>query len=143
VQIVEVDVVHPQPLQAALDGAADVGGRAVDLQGGALGVVADAEFGGDEGLVAPVGQRLADLDLVGVRAVHLGRVEEGDAQFERAVDHRRRLILIRALAVEGGHAHTAQADGRNFRTRTAQRARLHERSPCNVGGRRRIRRLTG
>ena len=46
-------------------------------------------------------------------------------ELERPVDHGRGLRLVRRLSVEGGHAHAAEADGRNLRARTAQLARLH------------------
>ena len=125
VQVVEIDVIHPQSGQAALDGSTHIGGRSVDLQRGAVGVVADAELGRDESLVPPVGQRLADLDLVGVRAVHLGRIEEGDPQLQRAMDHRRSMALVRRRAVERRHPHAAQADGRNFWTVRSETTGLH------------------
>ena len=56
---------------------------------------------------------LADQLLVGERAVHVGGVEESDAELERAVDGRDRLGVV-AAAVEVGHAHAAEAHGRDL-----------------------------
>src|SRR5690606_11612639 len=58
---------------------------------------------------------------------------QGDAQVERAVDHRDGLDLVGA-AVKGAHAHAAQTDGRDLRTATAQLAHLHPRIPSDVRG---------
>ena len=58
--------------------------------------------------------RPADQLLVGERAVDVGGVEERDAELERAVDRRDRLVVV-ARAVELGHAHAAEADGRDGR----------------------------
>lgn len=131
VEVVEVDVIDAEPLQAAVDGATDVSGAAVRLQPGPLGVVVDAELGGDEGPVAAVLQRLADQHLVGVGPVHLGGVEEGHAQLERPVDDLDGLRLVGA-AVEGAHAHAAEADGGNFGTVAAQATGLHGAHPSRL-----------
>ena len=48
----------------------------------------------DHDLVAAAGDRLADELLVRDRAVHVGRVEEGDSELERALDRRDRLALV-------------------------------------------------
>src|SRR5207247_775005 len=58
----------------------------------------------------PAAARAPDQLLVGVGAVHVGRVEEVDAQVERAVDGRDRLAVV-VRAVELRHAHAAEADG--------------------------------
>ena len=77
---------------------------------GSFGVAHDAELGGDDDPVAPALDRLADEDLVGVRAVDVGRVEERDPEIERAVDRRDAFGLV-GRAVELGHAHAAEAEG--------------------------------
>ena len=76
-----------------------------------------AELGGEDDLVAAAGDRPADQLLVGERAVHVGGVEEGDAELERAVDRRDRLGLV-AGAVELRHAHAAEAERRYFEVLT-------------------------
>ncbi|MNR10705.1 hypothetical protein D3C85_1269690 [compost metagenome] len=132
VLIIEVDVIDAEAAQAALDRAAHIGGRAVG-HSRAVRLAVDPELGGDESLVATPLQRLAHQDFIGVGAVHLGRVEQGDAQVECAVDHRNGLGLVGA-AVKGAHAHAAQTDGRDLRAVTAQLAHLHPRIPSDVRG---------
>ena len=133
VQVVEVDVVGAEALQRALDGAPDVLARPVgDPLRRVLGRrgEADAELRGQHDLVAPAGERLAEQLLVRVRPVQLGRVEERAAELQRAVDRGDRLALVRG-AVEGGHAHAAEADGRDLQV--AERAGLHAAHTTTVG----------
>ena len=110
VLVVEIDVVDAEALEAAFDRLPHVVRAAVDPSApwgrGAL----DAELGGDHDAVAPALDGAADEFLVGVRAVHVGRVEEGDAELERAVDGGDRLGLVPA-GVELAHPHAAQPDG--------------------------------
>src|SRR6185312_12392572 len=56
--------------------------------------------------------RLSDQLLVLVRTVDLGRVEEVDSQFSRAMNGGNRLRLIRR-AVRVRHAHAAESLGRH------------------------------
>ena len=55
-----------------------------------LGIDAEAEFGGDDHLVAERREGLADHFLVGEGAVDFGGVEEGDAALDRRADQRDR-----------------------------------------------------
>ena len=75
-----------------------------------IGAADDAEFGREHDPVAPAGDRLTHEPLVGVRPVHVGGVEEVDAQVERPVDGRDRFAFVRG-AVELGHPHASQAEG--------------------------------
>src|SRR5207249_10866313 len=61
-------------------------------------------------LVAPAADPAPDELLVGVGAVHVGGVEEVDAEVERAVDGRDRFAVV-VRAVELRHPHAAEADG--------------------------------
>src|SRR5256885_14187621 len=74
-----------------------------------IGATDDAEFGCEHDAVAPAGDRLAHEPLVGVRAVHVGGVEEVDAQIERPVDGRDRFAFVRG-AVELGHPHASEPE---------------------------------
>ena len=65
--------------------------------------------------------RAPDQLLVGVRAVDVGRVEQGDAEVERAVDGGDRLVVV-ARAVELRHAHAAEADGGDRQALAAESA---------------------
>ena len=77
----------------------------------AAGVGDQAELGGQHHLVPAALQRAADEFLVGVGAVDLGGVDEGDAQLQGAVDGAHGLVVVGAGAgVAVGHAHRAQAD---------------------------------
>ena len=75
----------------------------------------DAELGGDDDLVAPAADRAADELLVGERAVDVGGVEEVDAELDGAMDRRDPFGLV-ARSVELGHAHAAEAEGRDTGT---------------------------
>ena len=87
VLVVEVDVVDAEALRGeASQARADVVGRAVDAEPAAVGRALVAELGGEHDLVAAAGDGAADQLLVGERAVHVGGVEEGDAEVEGAVD---------------------------------------------------------
>ena len=125
VLVVEVDVVDAQAPQRGLGGLLDVLGPAVEAAGGGVvGVADDPELRGQHDLVAAVGDGAADELLVGVGAVDVGGVEEGDAELEGAVDGGDRLVVV-ARAVELGHAHAAEAEGGDGRALEAQGACLH------------------
>ena len=87
-------------------------GRAVDAQPAAVARRADAELRGQHDLVAAAGDRAADQLLVGERAVHVGGVEERDAEVEGPLDGPLGLGLV-AGAVELAHPHAAQPLGRD------------------------------
>ena len=111
-----------EALQGGVAGGADVRRAAVDAEPGAVGQALVAELGGELDLVAAPGDGRADQALVGERAVHVGGVEERDAEVEGAVDGRDAGRLVGG-AVELGHAHAAEAEGRDGeRGRGAERA---------------------
>jgi hypothetical protein len=72
-----------------------------------------AEFGGPRHVVAASAQQRRQQPLVGTHAVQVGRIEETDADVQRVVQHGQRLGVVRR-PVEIGHAHAAQAQGRNL-----------------------------
>jgi hypothetical protein len=113
---------------ATLDGQAHVGRCAVQPALAARRVADRAELRGDDDLVgARLGQRLAEEFLVRT-AVHLRRVEEGDAAVEGAEDRARpvRVVLARA-GVEGADAHQAETDAADLDGRGgSQSGGLHE-----------------
>src|SRR5205823_5609147 len=73
---------------------------------------------------APPANGPPDELLVGVRPVHVGGVEERDAEIERAVDRRNRLGLV-GRAVELAHAHAAEPDRGDFEAGEASRVHGH------------------
>jgi hypothetical protein len=126
VHVVEVDVVDAEALERGVTGGPDVVRGVVDR---ADAVDApDAELGGQHHLVAAVLDGPADELLVVPAAVHVGGVEEVDAEVEGAVDDRDGLLLV-ALAVELGHAHAAEPESRHLRPVLAQSALVHFSSP--------------
>jgi hypothetical protein len=78
-------------------------------------------------------QRLADEDLVGVRAVDVGGVEEGDPGRDGVAEERHHVGLGLALAIRHGHAHAAQALRRDLQP---LRAQLHRARPRRQNTRR-------
>ena len=70
---------------------------------------AEAEFGGDGHLAAPALQRPAEQFLIDEWAIDLGRVEEGAAEFDGAVQGGDRFGLV-GRTVGLAHAHAAKAD---------------------------------
>ncbi|TVU13687.1 hypothetical protein EJB05_37107, partial [Eragrostis curvula] len=132
VLVVEVDAVNAETLEAALACRAYVRRVAADL---ALAVgEGEAELGGQLHLLPhPALQSLhmgitwsifSANDLVGVGAVDVGGVEEGDAGGDGVVDERDHVRLGLGRAVEGGHSHAAEALRRDLQT---LRAKLHAR----------------
>jgi alcohol dehydrogenase class IV len=113
VLVVEVDLVHAEALERGLARAAHVLRLAVDADPAAVLPALVAELRRQHDLVAAVGDRAADEQLVGERPVHVGGVQEVHAELDRAVDGGDRLVLVGA-PVELGHAHAAEADGRDL-----------------------------
>jgi len=120
VLIVEVDRLHPEALQARVARLRHVLGAAVHAHA-AVGIPHVAELGGDDHLPSSAADRPAHQLFVVARAVHVGGVEEVDAQLEGAVDDgdRRRVV---ALAVDAGHRHAAEADRRDGQRAASERA---------------------
>ena len=99
VLVEEVDVIGPEALERAVDRAADVLGRAVELAdrrhvAGGGGVHPPGELGRDHVLVAVALDRAPDELLVGQRPVQLRGVEEVDPELERPLDGGDRLALV-------------------------------------------------
>ena len=117
-------MVDAEPLQRGVAGLAHVLRLAVDAEEAAVLAALVAELRREHDLVAAAGDRAADELLVRERAVHVGRVEEGDPELERAVDRGDRLALVGG-AVELGHPHAAEALGGDLQALAAECARLH------------------
>src|SRR5438270_62228 len=97
------DVPDPGSSGSSLPGrAADVLRGAIDAEAVAALVADVAELRGEHDLVTTPLDGLTDEALVGERAVHVGRVEEGDAKVERAMDRGDRLGVV-APRIEVGH----------------------------------------
>jgi hypothetical protein len=117
VQLVEVDVVGVQALEAVFAGHADeVGvpplgqlGMALALAG--VGVDVVAELGGDDHLVAHAGKGFRQHRLAAPLAVNISRVKEGDAVFlvglAQELDAE---LLVGHAPPLGGHRPDAEAN---------------------------------
>ncbi len=106
--VVQVDGVDAEPLERCLARLAYVGCAAAYLAAcGFARKPHDAELRRDCDCVAPAIDGLPDELFVGERSVHVGGVEERDAEVERAVDRCGRLGVIPG-AVEIAHAHAAE-----------------------------------
>ena len=122
--VVEVDHVHLQALEARLARIAHVLRCAIDAPETAIRAAHVAELGGEDHALAPPRERAPHELLVAPHAVHVGGIEEGHAEVERAMDGRDRFRFV-APAVELRHPHAAQPDGRHFQS-CSQLARLHD-----------------
>ena len=111
--VVEIDHLDAEPLQARFAGRADIVGVAADTEELAVRTTHVAELGREEDPFAAVTDRASDQFLILEWAVHVRGVEEIDAALDGMVDGRDRL-LVAAGAVEFAHAHTAEADRRDF-----------------------------
>jgi hypothetical protein len=117
VLVIEVDVIDAEPFEARVAGLVHVLGPAVDADPAAVLVPFVAELGGEDDLLAAVGDCATDEALVRERAVHVGGVEEGDAELDRAMDRRDRFALV-SSSVELRHAHATQTQRRDFEVLT-------------------------
>jgi hypothetical protein len=126
VLVKQIDGLHPQALQRALDGPADVlrpAGDAAVLTG--LGIDVEAELGGDHHPVAYRPQGFAYHLLVDEGAVDLGGVEEAHAPLDGRADQGDALFLGEAGRIAEADAHASQADGRDFKAAPAEFSRFH------------------
>ena len=119
--VVQVDVVGAEPLERRVARALHVVGPAVDAEPLPVLVALVAELGGEHHLVAAALDGAAHQPLVGVRPVDVGRIEEVDAEVERAVNGRDRLVVVPA-GVEVGHPHAPEAEGGHAEPIQAERA---------------------
>jgi hypothetical protein len=103
---------------------ADILRRAIEAQ--PIPTIADAitKLGRQHHCVATPANRSTDELLVGVRSIHLCRVEHGDAAINSPVDRGDRLPLL-AAAVAVRHAHASEADRAHAQTLPAECSLLH------------------
>jgi hypothetical protein len=124
VHLQEVDVVGPEPPQAALTARDDVSAReaeVVRLPGGP-----EEDLRRDHRLVAPGAQGFAEQLLAVTVAVRLGGVEEVDAGVERDRDLPRRALPVdRAELLVGAPPGRAEPDHRHREPGPAERSILH------------------
>jgi hypothetical protein len=98
-----------QPAQRVLDRCPDVLRPAVQT-GPAAAAEGEPELGGDDDLLADRSQGLADKLFVRERAVHLGGVEEGDAEVDGGANEGDAVLLADGRTVRVAKPHAAQSD---------------------------------
>ena len=110
-ELIEVDDVDAEALQAPLAGTLDVPGAPVEAAARRVVRVADdAALRGEDDALALSTDGAADQLLVRVGAVHVRGVEQRDAELEGAMDRRDRLALVTG-PVEIAHPHAAEPEG--------------------------------
>src|SRR5579862_145881 len=129
VLVVEIDHIDAEPAEARVAGLHDVLRAAVDAGKGAAGAPQISELGGEHHAVPPPAERPADQLLVASDAVRVRSVEERDAQIQRAMNRRDRLLVV-ASRIYVGHPHAAEAERRNAKSGPTERPRKkwHSRS---------------
>ena len=116
VLVKQVDGLHAQALERSLGHALDLLGAAVHAHRGTgafLGVVLEAELGGDDHLALVRFQRFTHQFFVGERPIHFRRVKEGDPVVDRRVQEMDHFLFV-GRRVAKAHAHAAQPKGRDF-----------------------------
>ena len=116
VQVVEVDVVQAEPARAHVRRMAEVVRVPDGAQVGVLGAVADEPaLRGDDQLFWIRVKGIADELLVGVRAVGVGRVDEGHARGDNLSQQRDALVMVGVFApdLRSGQLHRPVADAPN------------------------------
>src|SRR5918995_639541 len=124
VLVVEVYALHAEPLERGLARPPDVLGPAVDTDPAPVLAPLVAELGGQDHLVAPVHDSFAHQFLVGERAVHVRRVEEGNAELYGALDRGYRLLFV-PRAVELAHPHAPEPQSRDHESFATQVSTVH------------------
>jgi hypothetical protein len=125
VLVIEVDIIDAEPSQARLAGAADVIRFSVNISRCEIFEVAlITEFRCEDDFVAPSFNGLADQFFVFERAVHVGGVEQGDAEVKGAMNGRDGFALI-ARAIKFGHAHATESERRDAQTAFSEFACFH------------------
>jgi hypothetical protein len=125
VLVVDVDAVGAEALERRFGRAPYVlRGSVEHSPGRVVRVHAHAELRRYHHLVAPARHRAADQLLIGVGAVHLGRVQEVHPELDRALDRRGRLVLVGG-AVERRHPHAAESDRGHLEAGCPELALLH------------------
>src|SRR6476619_8152726 len=85
----------------------------------------EAELGGDRYLIADGLERLTDDILIGIWAVHFGRIEERHTCVDRCANDRDPVRSAQRLSVALADSHTAKTERRYLQALRAQNAFLH------------------
>jgi len=117
-------VVGVEPLEAGAQGRVDpLWGVVVD---GAATFDADAELGGDDGVVATAAQRFAESPLALAQSVGVGGVEEGEATVEGDVDGVEEPLLRDIAPAVAAHRAAAEGEARDAQIGVAEEDGFHQ-----------------
>src|SRR5262249_42614582 len=123
VDVVEVDHVDAEPLEARIAGDRDIVGLSIDATALPAGAADIAELAGNQEFVTLAFDCLPDQLLVDAGRIGIRGVEQGDAEIDAVVDRRDRFDVI-GHAVVCAHARAAEPDGR-YAQPLSQLAILH------------------
>src|SRR5262249_51115789 len=93
------------------------------------------EFRADYDPAAERSKCLTDELLVDVRAIHLSRVEEGEAAIDGGANKRDHFAFVGKRSIAVAHAHTAQTKGRHLKIAAPEYPLVHRGSVMPVAGR--------
>src|SRR6266545_266172 len=92
----------------------------------------ESKLGGDRYLIADGLERLTHDFLIGIWAVHFGRIEEGHTCVDGCADDRDPVLSAQRLSVALADSHTAKTERGYLQALGAQNAFLHRYvSPCD------------
>jgi hypothetical protein len=98
--IVEIDVIHAETPEGSVTGGAHMVRASADTDEAAVLTPQKGELGGQDHLVPAAAEGASHEFLIRVRTVHVGGVEEGQAQSDGLV----------------AHPHATQVEGRDFQS---------------------------
>src|SRR6476661_10275974 len=124
VLVIQIDVLDAEASERFFARPPDVGRTSVQAVPRTIGRTDVAELGRYDEVIAPALYRATNELLVRERAIRVSRVEKGDAQLEGAVDRGERFDFV-AARIEVGHAHAAEAEGRDGESLRTETTRLH------------------
>ncbi len=130
VLVEEINDIGLQTLQCLVGHRPDLFRPAVHAALATIGIEVETEFRSDHHLLAEGRERFSQKLLVLIRAIGLGRVEEGHAAFKRPPDQCCRFLNIRRRAITITQPHAAETDDRDFQSALSKFTLLHRRFPC-------------
>src|SRR5260370_41362823 len=119
-QIIEINYIDIEPAQTTFARFAHIIGLAADPAKLALiWITQNSKFRRYDDLSATSSQCAPEQLLIGVRAIHVGRIEECDAELERAMNCGERFFLV-SPPIKIRHPHAPEADRRNDRAASSK-----------------------
>src|SRR5579862_6561336 len=115
--IKQVDDINLEPPKRALNGLLDVPGPAVQTCRSGPMITAtqiEAEFGGDDDLLAEGSKGFPDEVFVRERTINFSCVEKRDPAIHGCVEKSRHLLFVLGRAVGKTHAHAPEPERRYF-----------------------------